>query len=207
MRGSTKTAVFLGGCTTCLAPLLVGAVAGPEQDNGSCVLPPILASAHSASDCEALLGDAQARTGNAQRREATLEEVDRGPHAIDIVHSGDWVEPRPIDFRELEDLQTVVVDECAPLAFADLTIERLRLDCPAGPYRLEVDDSLGPTTRIVAILDQIVLVEHNDELRYLATEDAAEPVWRMIWHPPWKFYGSFGTSGPAPAQPARPARR
>jgi hypothetical protein len=184
------------------APVLAGVGVPVDEEEKACDLPATLQTARPASDCELLFGTDADRRRNAAHRASTLEEVEVREYTIDVTHSTSWAEPRPMDLQELTLVGTLVRRGCASLAIFELELDPARSQCPGGLYLVNVDDSIGAACPVLAIAENIVLVERDGELRYMSTQEANEPVWRMVWHPNWKFYGSFGASTPPP--PARP---
>ncbi|MBN2496340.1 MAG: hypothetical protein JXR96_17230 [Deltaproteobacteria bacterium] len=159
-------------------------------------------------DCPALLGDEQSRQENRAFRTSLLSAVSISDHAIGIVHRGDWDTPRRIRFQGLRLVETRSRGEEA-LGVVELSEEGCVPGCARGAYALRADDALGPQGRVLAVLDGVVLLEHDGELRYLLAAGSPEPVWRMIWRSSWtmlKVPGQqAGISSPPPAQRASPS--
>jgi hypothetical protein len=131
----------------------------------------------SSSACPDLFGDPETRAENRRERRALLELVDVSPHAITIVHSGHWRAPEPIEFAGIE----LVTSKRRRRAIVELGEELAAFGCPLGQYALRVDDTIGGSARVVSILDELVLVEHEGELRYLDLPGATTPYFSMVW--------------------------
>lgn len=153
-----------------------------------------------ASSCPEVFGDEADYRRNQSRREDHLEDVD--PDGYFITHDSDWIEPIPIEPLDLHLVATETQGDCAPYAIVDLRPGEETIDCEPGLYAVEVDASLGRDARVLAIFDDILLIENRGDLQYVMTDLAVEPQWRMVWHPPWKF-----TRPPAPPVPAARSKR
>jgi hypothetical protein len=72
---------------------------------------------------------------------------------------------------------------------------------------VRADASLGGDASVLAVLSQIMLIVHHDELQYLKAPDADEPVFRMAWRAPFTI-AKPRSSGPVrTTQRARNKRR
>ncbi|NJK90124.1 MAG: hypothetical protein HC923_12555 [Myxococcales bacterium] len=151
-------------------------------------------------ECDRLFGDGDGPLHNAERRATRLVLAEAGPAYIDIVHTGSgWAEPTEIDFRGIELVATTKDDEGDPIAVIAID-ERLGF-CEPGEYDARIDDALGPSSRVVAILKDLVLVEHKNSLRWLRRTGArGKPVFKMSWQSSFSIPADSVT-------PAAPARR
>ena len=141
-----------------------------------------------------------------KHRKKLLMSVREGKYCIEVLHSADWEAPEEIEYIGLELIQTLVDEESEPQALVLVSDEIDELQCDTGTYVVEVDDSIGEEACILAILRDFVLIEENDELRFLKTEDAVNPVWRMIWKSSWKLLKT-PDSGRSVRHPSRRKRK
>ncbi len=157
-----------------------------------------------ASACPALFGDPLLEQENRQRRESLLESIRVWEHSIDVVYHGPWEEPQPLDYRGIKLLQTFAGDSCEATAVLEVTDEAGELGCAAGDYAVTRDASVGREGRILAVLDEVVLLEQDGELGYLAVEGQEPPLFRMVWHPRWTLRHPYKI---APVRPSRAPHR
>ncbi len=133
--------------------------------------------------CPRVFGDDDRFETQGARRERLLKDVDPIGDVVDIGHSYHWQRPFILRFSGVS-LAESDADHGAVFALDD----RFRaLDCGAGTYRVQRDQSLGEDTAILAVLNDVVLVEFEGELGYFVTRDAKIPTWRMIWLAPWRI--------------------
>ena len=140
-----------------------------------------------AETCELLQDNATARRANRERRLSLLESASRGTTDFWVVHHADWTMPQPLSLPHLTLVKTVIQPDCTPAAIVSLDVWGDKSDCLSGQYRLQVDDSVGPESRVLAIFDGVVLLEWRGELRYLTSSETA-PEWHMVWHAPWTVF-------------------
>jgi hypothetical protein len=143
--------------------------------------------AEPSSTCSQLFGNEEEHKQNMQHRKKLLVSVREGEYCIEVLHSADWEAPEEIDYIGLELIETLVDEESEPQALVQIFDEIDDLECDPGIYIVEVDDSIGEEAQVLAILHDFVLIEGNDELKFLKTEGAGSPVWRMIWKSSWKL--------------------
>jgi hypothetical protein len=158
------------------------------------------AQVRSSQVCVTVFGTGMTHEAARQRRNKLLKQLSEADHSIWLVHQGEWQEPAPHSFANLELLATATGDDCRPIALVSLDPGPSNIDCPAGLYAAQIDDSIGYQTRILGILDGVVLTERAQELGYIKTEGAAVPNWRMVWRAP------FTLKRPRKYSPARPSR-
>jgi hypothetical protein len=157
-----------------------------------------------ADACPALCGDDAAHAANRERRRTVLRFVDASQYAISVVHSEEWSEPELISFAGLRLLQTDT-EHRPRQALIEVGGELEEFGCAEGRYVMKRDDTIGPDTSILAILDGIVLVEHLGSLRYVHVDDVAVPTFSMGWRSPWPM-NPYLFRGTTPLRPA-PAKR
>jgi len=143
--------------------------------------------AEPSSACSQLFGDEEEREQNMKHRKKLLMSVREGEYCIEVLHSTDWETPEEIEYIGLELVETVIDEESEPHALVYVSEEIDELGCDPGNYVVEVDDSIGEEARVLAILQDLVLIEENEDLKFLKTEEAGNPVWRMIWKSSWKL--------------------
>ncbi|MFH1811608.1 MAG: hypothetical protein ABIJ09_22905 [Pseudomonadota bacterium] len=197
----TRTLLGVGLGLLLNLPGLVLADEGTNCGLGADVLP--------AAHCSAVFGEEHDRGVNRTYRRQVIEGIEVGEYCIDLLHSTDWYQPAPILYRSLSLLETRVDGACPAVALVQLDSDVVDVDCPSGVYALHVDDDLGASARILAILDGVLLIESDDELRYMKTTDVERPVWRLTWQSPWRFKvpKNYGKSGGKPPRKKPPPRK
>ncbi len=161
------------------------------------VVPPLARAVSPAESCPAVFGNPQQRLANRAHRLQVLHRVRELTNSILLVHSDDFARPVPLVFQGLE------LVEVRPDGLGELhAVVRLgpgleEFGCPEGGYLVRVDDSLGPETSVLALLDDLVLVEHAGELAYLAPQAAARPRFRLVWRADWTLPVLPGHATPA----------
>jgi hypothetical protein len=159
------------------------------------------------SSCPQVFGDPATRASNRERRAMRLRSLLLDRAEIDLVHSADWEEPARLRRQGLTLLGTPVTPDGTRRA-------RLLIDVPGtscrGRYRLAVDDSLGPSGRVLAILPGLVLLEWKGQLAFLQVDGRALPSWRMTWTSPFQIQAPrvhASTTVPSGVSPRQPAWR
>lgn len=150
-----------------------------------------------ATDCPALFGSPEERAARAAEREADLVSIERSPHRITIVTHAHWRQPKPIELLGVEIEATYWLENGEGIAIFAVGPEA-EVDCPVARYVAQVDRALGQGT-IIAILDGIVLLEIEEDLRYMAVRDAAPEVWTVTWQSEFALEGSTATETPTQA--------
>jgi hypothetical protein len=131
-----------------------------------------------ADACPALFGDQQVRSHNSARRAHTLDWVDEDEDGVTVAHTnGRWKEPVRLRVRgvQLVSLRSkrAVVQISPTLAAA--------AGCQPGNYEVQVDDALTANTRVLAVLNSSVLVEHRGRLGFIAIRGTDSPRWLLAW--------------------------
>ena len=199
----------LGLALTVSASVVLSPARASSTATNSC-LATLELEALPARSCPVVFGDAAAREGNQAHREQVLETIEVGEYAIDLVHRSTWEQPAPVSYDSLTLRGVVRAPGCAPIALVALDAEGLAVDCAAGLYAVQVDDSLGHSAQILAVLDDVVLVETAEQLRYLQAGGHEQPVWRLTWQSPWRYkvpQSSGGSGGAGAKQPGKPAAK
>jgi hypothetical protein len=151
-----------------------------ETEPSDEVAPTPRAIPESDPECDALFGDAELQATNEQRRMLRLRMVEAGPAYIDIVQNGGWDDPTEIAIRGVELISTGYGDHGEPEALVRVT-PALGF-CEPGEYAVQVDDALGEAGRILAILDDLVLLERNETLRYIrGSSYVGKPIFKLSW--------------------------
>jgi hypothetical protein len=132
--------------------------------------------------CVALLGDHSTREANRQRRKRYLHWISEDAFGITVVQSNvDWEEPVKLDIEGVSLVQGSANEDRG--AVIDISTDLAdRLGCVPGQHTLRRDDSLGPRIRILSLLKQAVLVEHEGRLGYISTARASETSWLVAWY-------------------------
>jgi len=160
--------------------------------------------------CEPVFGDADAHAENRAHRQLAELEVEPGEHDVSVNHSTDWHAPTPLDLDELELVETWSEGGAVhALVYLDASFEEQ--GCDEGHYLIEPDDAIGAEARVLAVLEDVVLLEHGGELRYLRVDGVELPEWRMLWHSPWVMveppdYGKVKRSRAQPRSAAKKRR-
>lgn len=168
------------------------------------------------SACPDLFGTDRERDENWERLRDLELRAWEGRHCITLVHSGALEKPRPVHYTGLELITTTCDQE--GYAVALFRFEGLdEIDCPPGLYAVEPGDCLGEDTRVLVVLTDVVLVEHDHQVFYMASEHGAcgpgePPVFRMVWDSPWSMprlqpAGSSRSRSSAAARRRRKIRR
>ncbi len=139
--------------------------------------------------CPEVFGSAAGRSDNQKHREASITDLHQGEYCINLVHSAGWENPAPVTFGSLELVETLHAEGCPDLALVELMPAQAEdeIGCEPGLYALRTDDTIGGNTRVLGVLNQVLLVETGDELRYLKSAGAQQPTWRLTWQSSWRF--------------------
>lgn len=160
----------------------------PDGEKGDAALDDALPS----SACPRLFGTDPDRDENLDR----LDELDirawEGRHCITLVHSGALKKPSPVHFTGLELVATTLDQDGFGVALFRLVDDVEAVDCEPGVYAVEPGDCLGEDTRVLLVLTDLVLVEHDQQLSYLVSEEGPygpgqPPAFRMVWDSPWSM--------------------
>jgi len=154
-------------------------------------------------ECDRLFGDSERQAENEESRRQRLVMVRQGPSYIDIVQTGGWDEPEEMAIRGLEVLETLA-DEGTAVVRVDKSLGF----CEPGEYEVEVDDALGARGRILAVFDDVVLVEHEEGLRYLRGRDmGSRPVFKVSWQSRFAVIAPTKSTGRSSSRRKSKARR
>jgi len=159
-------------------------------------------------ECDRLFGAEDDQEQNAARRQSRLILVEDGPSYIDVVQTGGWTEPTEIAFRGLTLKDTM--PEAEETGVAVFEVEPELGFCDPGEYEVEVDDSIGDRSRVLAILPGLVVVEHGDGLRYVRSETfRGQPTFKVSWRSPFSIVveSDAPTKSPRSRRSARRRRR
>lgn len=133
------------------------------------------------TSCKALFGDAATRKVNAKRRGKTLMEVEGYDQGVEVVHYVPWIEPRELVYDGLE-FHGLEEHDGQPVGVVEVGESIDYPGCEPGRYAVRVDDGLGRGVRVLAVLDNALLIETPRQLGYVAsTATTHTPEWRMIW--------------------------
>jgi hypothetical protein len=179
--------------------------------------PPALDEILAARRCPRLFGDAARRRLHREQRTAALIAVERRRDVVEITHAMQWDRPFYLELAGVELVATEIGEDGRWTALLSID-EQAAADvgCTSGRYRVAADAALGKQARVVAVVDDIVLVEFEGNLAYLLAPEARIPVWQMVWRSGWYFVrprevSSFKGNARKPVRrpPARrtPARR
>ncbi len=158
---------------------------------------------HYPSECALFVENAHS-TERATRTRETLSYVDPFETYILVGHSGQWSTPEEVRFRGLDVLNTRTSTTTSSHFDIALNAELGQsAKCPEGRYRLSTDSSFGPRGQIIKVLDGVVLLEYEGQLRYLRTQNLKkQPVWAMVWVSPWSLSAPSQTRS-SPSSPTR----
>lgn len=143
------------------------------------------------AECEAIFGDDNAIDNNQRYRQSVLEKVGgrNGSYYI-IHHARGWKQPAKTQFIGLA-LETIEFDDEEGEFFALFEISSEVAEpfgCEAGFYRVTRDDSIYGDSSVLSIKRNLVLIEHDGDLGYMAA--CADPLgvpkgFRMVWQSNW----------------------
>jgi hypothetical protein len=161
------------------------------------------------TECAGIFGDEEEKGANEKWREEHPVTITETAHSITVEHSEDFVEPTPVKFAGLKLLRTFTDDDEKGYALVRVSESVAEPDCPAGVYKIHVDNSLGKNAATLAILSEIVVFEMDDNLHYLSSQNDTEPVFRMVWRSPWIHFmpPGYERTPPKPHVPPRVPRR
>jgi hypothetical protein len=128
--------------------------------------------------CAALFGDLRARQENARARSKRLDWVDEEQSGVTIAHAAEeWEDPITL---ELGGLRLVGTRGRAAM-FQVTAALAASTGCPAGVHQVHVDARLAAWTRVLAVLQRGVLVDHRGRLGFIRAPHAGEPRWLLAW--------------------------
>ncbi len=163
-----------------------------------------------ASMCSDLFGNNQTHDSNRTARQENLVSIRRYSHATVIVHHTNWDQPRYVEYPGIDLVDTTMFSNhnTHPVAYIEITERLNKIDCTPGIYTINVDDAIGKKTKVLAILEDLVLIERDDELLYLASDPNLEkPHWQMVWASPWKIIKTPESSKSSSVRSPTPTRR
>ncbi len=148
--------------------------------------------------CQAVFGDEADHVENHRMRVQRIESViQMGDHA-DILYFEDADEPSIMSIKGMTLVSSSIDD-----GVAEVRIEsEAGLPCDDGVYSVETDQSIGRDAHVVAVLDDVVLVDYDGDLRYLSV-DGAKVDWNLIWRSRFSIAPPRGKSTPAARRNAR----
>ena len=134
-----------------------------------------------ADSCPAVFGNSQVHSANASRRQGELDWVEEDETGVTIVHGNQrWDDPFRLSIQGVR-----LVRVSAGSAVFELTAQVAdRVKCRPGQYMLQVDHRVSRRTRILALLQHGVLVEHRGRLAFISSASVASPRWLVAWRMP-----------------------
>jgi hypothetical protein len=156
--------------------------------------------------CASVFGDASIQEANRARRASRLVDVVENKDGRAVLHAvPSWNDPKSI---RLSGIELLGIDDPGDERPAwQRRVARLRLasgDCPSGEYGVGVDASLGQRARVVAVLDDSVLLELDDKLVRLG---AGRDDLRMVWQSAFAITVAGGGASSKPNASKRTADR
>lgn len=133
-----------------------------------------------------------------------LRWLSAGPHRVTVVYEGDWKAPRPLDLAELH-LEATLPSGDDGRGAAIVALEDDTAGCPAGLYAVHPGEAIG-ATRVLAVVDDALLVERDGALRVLSADEQHRPVWSMVWVSDWSIQRA-PTTAKVGRTPVRAPRR
>lgn len=164
---------------------------------------------YDSSQCSVLFGNQQARERNRSLRHNNLVSIRRYKHATVIVHHTNWKEPKYLKYSgiSLADIKHDKYDD-KPVAYIEVTDQLDQFDCDPGLYTIRVDDCIGGKAKVLAILDDMILLEMENNLRYLTNNpNIGKPLWQMVWASRWKIVKTQESSNTSYSRPPSPSPR
>lgn len=152
-----------------------------------------------AETCYALFGNDALHCKNREHRQEVLVKVGGSKGRYYVLHRAKkWDTPIRLRIKGIF-FKGIVKDESGDshvlLRISEEVAETFK--CPSGTYRLDRDDSILSDAVVLAVHDDVVLLECNGKLTYMCKGDEASPFFRMIWQSPWEVIqapDSRGTS-------------
>lgn len=165
---------------------------------------PAAAQVKPASLCPLLFGGQTSLERNRAQRQELLLQLAAGEHMVNLTHAGTWRPPTRIRYQGLELMATASADPAETRALIEVRQLSAGLACEPGLYELKVDHSLGGQAHVLAILDNVVLLEHEGQLRFWKIARTESPEFRMIWRSTWTLAGNE-PAGAAGVQAGNPS--
>lgn len=161
-----------------------------------------------ASDCAVLFGRQDDFRENRWARETSIDFIQAYTELpnprIYVGHYGVYSDPP--ERLAPRDLRLVTVESGGAL----VRVNSDRFGCPTGLYRVGVDYDFGADGHVLAMFENLVLLEYDGQLMYLTNSPGVGPIWSMVWVSPWSIrypVASSGRSGRSPPRAKKPKSR
>lgn len=148
-------------------------------------------------DCKALFGGAEVHEANEAYRQRRLALLQAGPEYVDVVHTGGYDAPKPVDLAGLELVDTGRTEDGEPVAVFE--VKPSLSVCEPGEYEVEVDASLGAGVRVLGVLEGLVLLDTESGLAYMRARGAKgrRPVFKLSWQSTFAMPAKSGGKSPS----------
>ncbi len=181
-----------------VATLSTGALSTPAQ-----AAPP-LDNAKPAESCIFLFGDQERKTEALDQIQAqAIEVLGLEDQDVFLLHSGVWkAPPKQIAFSGIKLTATGTTAEGQRVGLVEVQAAK---HCEEATYAVSAGHALGPKGRVLAVHDQMLLLEYNGELRYALAEGAPVPSWHVAWRSGWSMapYQATTSQGRSTYRPSR----
>lgn len=159
---------------------------------------PAFADVAAQGECVAIQGDEYDHEEHEEARQRRIDAVLQAGDHVSIVYYEDPNEPAMMRLRGVELVDASIEEGVAKIRLED----EAGLPCSSGIYELSMDDSLGRDLAVVAVLDDAVLLQHDDELRYISVGNG-----RLDWNLIWRSRFSVAPPRTGKGRPARAVKR
>jgi hypothetical protein len=150
------------------APLALGA----ESFSPNAASPTAAVAISSSSSCPVLFGNEEDRDRAGSARDLRVQGIHETRQAVRIVHSvSTW---GPVEDTGFSGLTLIDIAGGGDNRLAVVRVEEaLASSCAPGTYQVAVDDALGRNARVIAILDEGVLLDRGP----------SRGIWSLAHHP------------------------
>ncbi len=165
---------------------------------------PPLDNAKPAENCTFLFGDQERKTEALDQIQAqAIEVLGLEDQDVFLLHSGIWkAAPKQIAFSGIKLTATGTTAEGQRVGLLEVQTPK---HCEKATYAVSAGNTLGPKGRVLAVHDQILLLEYNGKLRYALAEGAPVPNWHVAWRSGWSMapYQATSSKGGSAYRPSR----
>lgn len=159
------------------------------------------------SQCPRIFGNKLTRAANGADRVRFLHWVFEEAEGITIAHShGSWTDPIRLRLAGIEVVDRTPYDPKTAIVHINSEIAE-EIGCPAGDYRVRRDDSLGHNAHVLAVFRDLLLVEHQGMLTYMAPKETQGPRWVCGWTIRGRYRVQVPATGSQPRTSSAPAPR
>lgn len=164
--------------------------------------------------CSVLFGSEADMMNNKNNRKNSLISFSGKKNQYTIMHqTRNWQVPILLQIPGLKLSQII---DSGDQSYAQIKISNKvakKHGCPAGIYKIKQDGKLLPNLKVLAISNNLMLLQYKGKLGYLPLNQETNPTFRMVWQSPWQIAreeeggSSGGGSSPTSSAPSKPAKR